>query len=307
MPPLVSVVVPTYNAPQMLRATLDTVFAQTFTDFELVVVDDGSTDDTPQVLASITDPRLRVVRQPNAGIGHARNRGIDESRGTYVALLDHDDLWHPEKLATQVAFTREHADCVACATPWAKTSRPGVPVVAKADVADADGIVRDPVAALADGHDFLITSCLMFDRARAAGLRYATRAACVEDTPFQLGLFARGAFGIAGDVPLMTYRVHATNYSKRAAFFYNGQRLLREMAADGAFAALPQESLARYLAYTGRTATRKAICGGERAAAASLYWRELPHQLRDGRTKFVLTVPALLVAPTGAARRAFGE
>ena len=307
MPPPVSVVVPTYNSPALLRATLDSVFAQTFADFELVVIDDGSTDDTPAMLASIADPRLRVVRQANAGIGHARNRGIDESRGTYVALLDHDDLWHPEKLATQVAFLREHPDCAGCCTPWERTDRPGVSMFRKSVICDTDGVVNHPVATLATGCDFLITSCICFDRERAKGVRYATRPRCVEDTPFQLGLFARGGFGVAGDSILMTYRVHPTNYSKQAAFFYNGQRMMREMTREGAFDDLPRASLERYLARTGRTAIRKAIVAGERAAAASLFLREVRWQLRDRRGKFLLTVPALIAAPTRVARRAFGE
>ena len=308
MPPTVSVVVPTYNAPTLLRATLDSVFAQTFADFEVVVIDDGSTDDTPQVLAAITDPRLRVVRQPNAGIGHARNRGIDESRGAYVALLDHDDVWHPDKLAEQVAFLRANADCAGCCTLWERTDRPGVPIVGKAQICDARGFVRNPIATLATGCDFLITSCICFDRARGRGLRYATRKRCVEDTPFQLGLFARGPFGIAGDSILMTYRVHPTNYSKQAAFFYNGQRMMRELWRAGQFDDLPpeqQRALPGLLAYSGRTATGRALSAGERRVAARTYARELLHQLRDGRWKYALAVPPLLVAPTSWSRRAF--
>ena len=307
--PLVSVVVPTYNAPALLRATLDSVFAQTFTDFEVVVIDDGSTDETPAMLSTIGDPRLRVVRQPNAGIGHARNRGIDESRGTYVALLDHDDLWHPEKLATQVAFLREHPDCAGCCTMWERTDQPGISMVDKSAICDARGVVKNPVATLATGNDFLITSCICFDRDRAQGLRYATRPRCVEDTPFQLGLFARGGFGVAGDSILMTYRVHPTNYSKQAAFFYNGQRMMRELAEAGQFADLPNEQrreLPRMLAFSGRTATSRALCAGERRIAWQTYRREVPHQLRDRRWKYLATVPTLLLAPTSVARRAFG-
>ena len=307
--PEVSVVVPTFNAPALLRATLDTVFAQTFADFEVVVIDDGSTDDTPQQLASIADSRMRVVRQANAGIGNARNRGIDEAVGTYVALLDHDDLWHPEKLADQVAWMRANPGATGCCTPWERTDRPGAPTFDKAAICDARGVVINPIATLATGCDFLITSCILIDRVRAAGARYETRPRCVEDTPFQLDLFARGPFGVAGDAIRMTYRVHPTNYSKQAAFFYNGQRMMRELDAAGRFDALTVEqraALPRMLAYSGRTATGKALISGERRVALSTYLREFPHQVCDGRWKYLASVPPLLVAPTSVSRRVFG-
>ena len=306
--PPVTVVVPTYNALALLLETLDTVFAQTFADFEIVVIDDGSTDDTPAVLAAIGDPRLRVVRQANAGIGAARNRGIDEARGTYVALLDHDDLWHPQKLADQVAWMRANPDAIGCCTPWERTDRAGISNFERAAICDGRGVVVNPVATLASGCDFLITSCLLIDRARARGARYETRPDCVEDTPFQLDLFARGPFGVAGDSIRMTYRIHPASYSRRAAFFYNGQRMMRELTRAGRFDGLPAEqraALPAMLAYTGRTATGRALAAGERRAAWRTYVAELPQQLREGRVKYALAVPPLLLAPTAWSRRAF--
>src|SRR4051794_18857373 len=116
--PLVSVVVPTYNQPVLLLETLQSVFAQTFDDFEVIVVNDGSTDDTAARVEALAreEPelvrgRLRLISQANQGIGAARNRGIDEARGKYVAMLDHDDLWLPEKLAAQVAFYERTPEC----------------------------------------------------------------------------------------------------------------------------------------------------------------------------------------------------
>ncbi|MGF1634998.1 MAG: glycosyltransferase family 2 protein [Phycisphaerae bacterium] len=104
-----SVVIPTYNHRNFIRSTLDSVFAQTFEDYEVIVVDDGSPDDTAEVLAPLADAgRIRLIRQANAGQAAARNRGIDEARGTYIALLDDDDLWPADKLAVQVnAFEPE--------------------------------------------------------------------------------------------------------------------------------------------------------------------------------------------------------
>ena len=298
--PLVSVVVPTYNAPALLRETLDTVFAQTLADFEVVVVDDGSTDDTPDVLRSLDDPRLRIVRQANAGIGAARNRGIDAARGRYVALLDHDDLWKPDKLAVQVEFMQRHPACAACAVPFAYSTAPEQFAVDPAAVRDADGVVRRPLRQLAHGRVFLISSAILFDRERAAGLRYETRPRCIEDTPFQIGLFARGGFGIAGDAVLMVYRFHAANYSSQSDFFYNGIRLLRERDAAGLFDDLSpgdRRDLRAFLAHTGRTAAVRQLAAGRRGRGLRAYLRELPHQLRDGRLRFLAGFPVMAAGP----------
>jgi glycosyltransferase involved in cell wall biosynthesis len=91
---LFSVVIPTYNRAELLRIALDSVFAQTFTDYEVIVVDDGSTDGTWEELQALGS-RIHVLRQQNAGPGAARNLGVAEARGDYIAFLDSDDLWFP--------------------------------------------------------------------------------------------------------------------------------------------------------------------------------------------------------------------
>lgn len=102
--PRVSVVIPAYGHAELIEETLASVFSQTFRDYEVIVVDDGSPDDTGERLRPLADEgRIRYVAQANAGQGAARNRGLEEARGTYVAFLDDDDLWPPDKLAWQVA------------------------------------------------------------------------------------------------------------------------------------------------------------------------------------------------------------
>jgi len=100
----VSVIVPVYNGSQDLRETIESVLQQTFTDFELLVVDDGSTDSTADVIRGYAerDSRVRLVSQPNQGVAAARNTGIQESRGEIIAFLDHDDLWLPDKLMNHI-------------------------------------------------------------------------------------------------------------------------------------------------------------------------------------------------------------
>jgi glycosyltransferase involved in cell wall biosynthesis len=101
--PMVSVIIPTYNRGWVLREAIDSVLAQDFKDFELIVVDDGSTDNTGEILESY-DQDLIVLRQSNRGVSAARNRGIAAAAGRLVAFLDSDDLWLPRKLSSQVDF-----------------------------------------------------------------------------------------------------------------------------------------------------------------------------------------------------------
>lgn len=105
--PFVSVIIPTHDRADVVARAIDSVLEQTWTDLELLVVDDGSTDATAAVLAGFSDPRLTGMRQENKGVSAARNAGIRASSGRYIALLDSDDYWMPGKLARQLCFLRE--------------------------------------------------------------------------------------------------------------------------------------------------------------------------------------------------------
>ena len=113
--PLVSVIIPTYNRWPMIGEAVRSVLAQTFNGFEVIVVDDGSIDPT---VASLNghDSRLKVLSQPRAGVAAARNAGVDMSRGKYIAFLDSDDLWSPEKLAIQTTFMEQNPALHICQT-----------------------------------------------------------------------------------------------------------------------------------------------------------------------------------------------
>jgi glycosyltransferase involved in cell wall biosynthesis len=113
--PRVSVVIPTYNRAWSLTTALDSVLSQDFEAFETIVVDDGSTDETPALLARY-GAALRVIGQPNRGVSAARNAGIRAARAPLVALLDSDDYWLPGKLAAQTAFFERHPEAVICQT-----------------------------------------------------------------------------------------------------------------------------------------------------------------------------------------------
>lgn len=111
--PTISAVIPCYNAAPFLRETVESVLKQTHPALEVIVVDDGSTDDSAAIAESYGPP-VRVIRQQNQGQSAARNRGIDEARGQWVGLLDADDRWLPHKLERQLAALREAPDDVVC-------------------------------------------------------------------------------------------------------------------------------------------------------------------------------------------------
>src|SRR5215469_16732357 len=100
----VSVIIPAYNKGRWIGRALDSVVAQTYTDYEVIVVDDGSTNDGPNVVTNYGDPRFRLMRQLNAGPGSARNHGLAEAKGELVAFLDADDEWFPCHLEDSVYF-----------------------------------------------------------------------------------------------------------------------------------------------------------------------------------------------------------
>src|SRR4029079_2498347 len=104
--PLVSVIVPVYNGERYLREALESVFAQTYRAIEVIVVDDGSPDDSGTIGQSF--PEVRYIHQTNQGVAAARNNGIEAARGEFFAFLDQDDLWVPEKLNVQVEYFLGH-------------------------------------------------------------------------------------------------------------------------------------------------------------------------------------------------------
>lgn len=104
----VSVIIPAYNAMRYLPETLESVLNQTFKDFEVIVVNDGSSDETEQWVGRVSDSRVRLISQANQGASKARNTGIANARGEYIAFLDADDLWAPTKLEKQVALLDSH-------------------------------------------------------------------------------------------------------------------------------------------------------------------------------------------------------
>jgi glycosyltransferase involved in cell wall biosynthesis len=113
--PCISVIIPTYNRCWILREAIDSVLSQQFTDIEIIVVDDGSNDATAALLSAYGD-QINIIHQENRGVSAARNAGISIAKGKYIAFLDSDDMWLPEKLSCQVEFFQSHAQAEICQT-----------------------------------------------------------------------------------------------------------------------------------------------------------------------------------------------
>ena len=113
--PAISVIIPTYNRAHMVAEAIETVLNQHLQAYELIIVDDGSTDETQKVLAGY-NAAITVIRQANKGVSAARNQGIQSARGDLIAFLDSDDLWQPGKLACQFEFFQNRPDALICQT-----------------------------------------------------------------------------------------------------------------------------------------------------------------------------------------------
>lgn len=113
----ISVIVPVYNGEKTIRETLISIIKQSFSDIEIIIIDDGSTDSTLEVVKSITDPRIKIFSYSNAGLATSRNRGITLANGQYISFIDADDIWTPCKLESQMQALKEHPSC-AVAYSW---------------------------------------------------------------------------------------------------------------------------------------------------------------------------------------------
>lgn len=122
---MISIVTPLYNKAATIKRAITSVLNQTFTDFELIVVNDGSSDDSEAVVRQIKDSRIRLVKQNNQGVSIARNRGIKESKNDWIAFLDADDEWRPTFLECLMRIHKKYPQCTVCATIYQRCDNKG--------------------------------------------------------------------------------------------------------------------------------------------------------------------------------------
>lgn len=168
---MITIVIPLYNKERQVLQTLQTVFAQSYTDYEVVVVDDGSTDSGAALVESLGDSRIRLIHQANAGVSAARNRGIAEARGEYVAFLDADDEWDSDYLATQMSLAERYPTCSVFATNYRfrdQLGRETPTILRHLRLATTDGILTNYFEVASDSHPPICSISIMV---RTAAIR----------------------------------------------------------------------------------------------------------------------------------------
>lgn len=201
---LISIIVPVYNAGKYIRETIACVEAQTYENWELLLVEDCSTDDTPEIIgeymAGQGDSRVRLIRQPsNAGAARARNKGLQEARGRYIAYLDADDLWEPEKLEKELRFMDEK-DAAFAFTGYEFADELGM---------GTGKIVRVPETLCYEqalSNTTIFTSTVMFDTVRIKKELLEMPAVKSEDTALWFQVLRSGYTAYGLDENLVRYR-----------------------------------------------------------------------------------------------------
>ncbi|MCZ2498234.1 glycosyltransferase [Xylophilus sp. Kf1] len=295
--PSASIIVPVYNKAPYLQTALDSIFAQTRRDFEVVIVDDGSTDASAHILASITDRRARIFRQANAGVSSARNLGICLARSEALLFFDADDWMHPDYLKHQLHNMAMHPGRAFFATTFRRFAtgqpayRPGLPVTCRPIVID------DLPAAWRAGQTF-ITSGVAVRRdallAEASWFPYGE--SCGEDMDLWLRLAEKNGLVLLPS-PLIAYREDAVGSltGMRPATALPAYLARLEARAKAMPPALPlRRSSLDHVADARISLARRWLAQGRRLQCGRTLWAALPLAWRRPRWWVTLLMTALV-------------
>ena len=303
--PRVSVIIPTYNRVAFIGDTVDSVLAQSFPDLEVIVVDDGSTDGTADLLHSkyAAEPRVRPVWQANAERSVARNTGIREARGAWLAFLDSDDLWRPDKLARQMAALEADPSLVMAHGAYERVDE---------TTGRADAVVISGGEGRVSGHVFWslvdsnpVSSATPVIRRsiveRCGGFTLNRRLLCFEDWDLWTRVAYHGRVAYI-DVPLATHRLHRGNTERPVT-----GAVYRQFIASILAAVMPADAPRVRAVATGRfmdlmrEAMRDAGTGAARGVLAEAVRAVGPRFLREVSADRWL-VAELLVGRAGGRR-----
>jgi glycosyltransferase involved in cell wall biosynthesis len=290
--PFFTVIVPTHNRAVLLREALDSIFAQEFTDYELIVVDDGSTDDTRAVVSTFGE-RIRFYRQDNKGPGAARNLGIQHASGEYLAFLDSDDLWFPWTLST-------HAQAIAEFGHPSFIAGRGVPM---AQYGDADRL-RLPLRC--EGHADMNSACDGAMPPVGGTPSVVLQTQCVrqiggfcnefingEDVDLWLRLGDARNFVRISQPVLFAQRYHAGTTTDNLDHSVRGSLFQIQRELDGGYPGGKRymRQRRRIIAATARNVSINAAASGRIRDSARLYLKTFSWQVQLGRLKYVFGFP----------------
>lgn len=207
--PLVSILLPAYNAAQYIAETIESIVAQTYTNWELLVIDDASNDATPAIVAGYRDPRIVIeTNAVNCGLAISLNKALALAKGDYIARIDADDICMPDRLAEQVNYMEQHTNVVLCGV-WAKPINADGHAMAGIMANATDNAVLK--ASLFFGCPFLHPSIMLRSSVLVSNhLNYSTEAKQAEDYILYASLLPLGDFASIPK-PLIQYRVHESS------------------------------------------------------------------------------------------------
>jgi glycosyltransferase involved in cell wall biosynthesis len=232
--PKVSVIITTYNSMPYFPETLSSVLRQTFTDFEVIVVDDGSTDQTTTWASQVDDPRVTLVSQPNQGVSVARNTGISHAQGDYIAFLDGDDLWETTKLEKQVQILDCHSE-IGLVHTWLALMDEQSHLTGRVMKTHVQGEVWQQIIE----NNMVACSAAMVRRycLETIGV-FDPKLLVAEDWDLWIRMAASYPFAVLKE-PLVQYRLHVQSKSKRYPAMVQNFRTIIERA----FESVPYELL----------------------------------------------------------------
>ncbi len=259
--PSVSVVIPCYNGERYLREALESALGQTRAPDEILLLDDGSIDESAEIARSF-GPRVTVISQKNVGQSATRNRGIDEARGDFIAFLDADDIWLPEKIERQLRLLEATPSLDVIYTPYFSLTPDGA--TQPVSVPDAASIVKALRLACP-----IVPSTVMVRKSLVVGERFDTTLSSSEDWDFFYRLSKRGSFGVV-DEPSIYYRYHPASITHRnwLSILASAQTVAKRIQAD--FSGMERLTLKRSV--DGRLYANAAIAARDQGSPEGLFY-----------------------------------
>ena len=290
-----SVIIPTFNRCELLRATLDSIFRQTFTGYEVIVIDDGSTDGTLEFLASMKD-QVQVLTQQNSGPGTARNSGARVARGDYLAFLDSDDLWFPWTLQTYAeviakndnpAFVTGRHCLFSSLDDTKEVEQGGIRTIA----------FPDYFASFQEWRWFGVSSFVIRKDAFLAVGGFTPGRINFEDAELAMRLGTSKGFVHVESPVMFGYRVHGGNVTLDSEKCSQGLGLLVAQELNKKFPGGRSREKERWkiISRHVRPFAIDRAQNGSLYDALKWYWRVLPEAITSGRIRFLVGLPAIVV------------